>query len=84
MKTTELVARGAPIGDAGVSPAIDAVAFALPAGGVSDPIVTDNGAVVVKVVERAGRHRRRIWRKGATACARNCSASAETSSSAPT
>ncbi len=46
--------RGAPIADAGVSPAIDAVAFALPAGGVSDPIVTDNGAVVVKVVERAG------------------------------
>jgi peptidyl-prolyl cis-trans isomerase D len=53
VKTTDLVARGAPIGDAGVSPAIDAVAFALPAGGVSDPIVTDNGAVVVKVLERA-------------------------------
>jgi peptidyl-prolyl cis-trans isomerase D len=53
VKTTELVARGSPIADAGVSPAIDTVAFALPAGGVSDPIVTNNGAVVVKVVERA-------------------------------
>ncbi|MEO7270986.1 MAG: peptidyl-prolyl cis-trans isomerase [Vicinamibacterales bacterium] len=51
VKTTELIARGAPIGDAGVSPAIEAAAFALPAGGVSDPIVTENGAVVVKVLE---------------------------------
>ena len=51
-KTTELIARGAPVGDAGVSPAIDAAAFALPAGGVSDPIVTDTGAVIVKVLEK--------------------------------
>ena len=53
-KTTDLIARGAPIANAGVSPAVDAVAFALPAGGVSDPIVTDTGAVVVKVLEKAG------------------------------
>ncbi|HEX9368412.1 MAG TPA: peptidylprolyl isomerase [Vicinamibacterales bacterium] len=52
VKTTDLIARGAPMGDAGVSPALDAAAFALPAGGVSDPVVTDTGAVVVKVVER--------------------------------
>jgi peptidyl-prolyl cis-trans isomerase D len=52
VKTTELIARSAPITDIGVSPAVDAVAFTLPAGGVSDPIKTDNGAVVVKVVER--------------------------------
>lgn len=51
-KTTDLIARGSPIGEAGVSPAIDAVAFKLPAGGVSDPITTENGAVVVKVLER--------------------------------
>ncbi len=51
-KTTDLIARGAPIADAGVSPAIDAAAFALPAGGVSDAIVTDTGAAIVKVVER--------------------------------
>jgi peptidyl-prolyl cis-trans isomerase D len=52
VKTTDLIARGAPIGDAGVSPAVDAVAFSLPAGAVSDPITTDNGAVVVKVLEK--------------------------------
>jgi peptidyl-prolyl cis-trans isomerase D len=52
VKTTELIARGAPIADVGASPAIDAAAFALPAGGVSDPIVTDNGAVIVKVLEK--------------------------------
>lgn len=51
-KTTDLIARGAPIGDAGVSPAVDAVAFKLPVGTVSDPITTENGAVVVKVLER--------------------------------
>jgi peptidyl-prolyl cis-trans isomerase D len=51
-KTTDLIARGAPIGDAGISPAVEAVAFTLPAGAVSDPIQTDNGAVIVKVVER--------------------------------
>jgi peptidyl-prolyl cis-trans isomerase D len=52
VKATDLIARGAPIVDIGVSPAIDAVAFSLPQGGVSGPIVTDNGAVVVKVVEK--------------------------------
>jgi len=52
VKTTDLIGRGAPMGDAGVSPALDAAAFALPAGAVSDPVVTENGAVVVKVVER--------------------------------
>ena len=52
VKTTELIARGGAIPDVGVSPAVDAAAFALPAGGVSDAITTDNGAVVVKVLER--------------------------------
>jgi len=52
VKTTELIARGAPIGDAGVSPALQEKAFSLPAGAVSDPIVTDNGAAIVKVLER--------------------------------
>ena len=50
--TTELIARGATSPDAGASPAIDAAAFSLPAGAVSDPIVTDTGAVVIKVVEK--------------------------------
>ena len=51
-KTTELITRGSPIGDAGISPALEAAAFALPAGSVSDPITTDTGAVIVKVLER--------------------------------
>ena len=52
VKTTEFIARGAPIADAGVSPAVDAAAFALQPGGVSDAVMTDNGAVIVKVLER--------------------------------
>ena len=52
VKTTDLIARGSPIGEIGASPAVDAVAFTLRAGSVSDPITTDNGAVVVKVLEK--------------------------------
>ena len=52
VKTTDLIARGAPVADLGISAAVDAAAFALPAGGVSDPIVTDTGAVVVRVLEK--------------------------------
>jgi peptidyl-prolyl cis-trans isomerase D len=52
VKTTEFIARGAPIGDVGVSPAVDTVAFAMQPGAVSDPIVTDNGTVIVKMLER--------------------------------
>jgi peptidyl-prolyl cis-trans isomerase D len=52
VKTTDLIARGAPIGDVGISPALEAAAFTLPQGAVSDPIVTENGAAIVKVVER--------------------------------
>lgn len=51
VKTTDLIARGAAIGDLGVSPAVDEVAFSLPQGGVSDPIVTDTGAAIIRVVE---------------------------------
>ena len=54
VKTTELVPRGSPVGDAGVSPAVDTAVFALPAGGVTAPIVTDTGAVIVKVLEHPG------------------------------
>ena len=52
VKTTELITRGSPIGDAGTSPAVESAAFSLPVGGVSDAITTDTGAVVVKVLER--------------------------------
>jgi parvulin-like peptidyl-prolyl isomerase len=36
-----------------VSAAVDAVAFSLPVGATSDVIPTDNGAAVVKVLERS-------------------------------
>ncbi len=52
VKTTEMIARGAVIPDAGVSPAIDKVAFALPTGGVGDVIATDNGAVIIRVADK--------------------------------
>jgi peptidyl-prolyl cis-trans isomerase D len=51
MKTTELIARDAPLPEIGVSPDVDAVAFAMPAGATSDPIATENAILVVKVVE---------------------------------
>jgi len=51
-KDTALVTRASALPDIGVSPEVDTVAFALPAGGVSEPIVTGNGTVIVRVVER--------------------------------
>jgi peptidyl-prolyl cis-trans isomerase D len=51
-KTTDLIAAGAPIPDLGVAPAVEAVAFTLPVGAVSDPIATDNGSAVIKVLEK--------------------------------
>jgi peptidyl-prolyl cis-trans isomerase D len=52
VKSTELIARGAPIPDIGVSPEIDKAAFALPVGGVSDPITTPQGSAIVRVAEK--------------------------------
>ncbi|HEX7281396.1 MAG TPA: peptidylprolyl isomerase, partial [Vicinamibacterales bacterium] len=52
VKTTELLARGSAIPDLGMSEAIDAAAFALPQGGVSDAISTPTGTAVIRVVER--------------------------------
>ena len=54
VKTTELVARGTAIPDLGISEAVDAVAFALPQGGVSDAISTPTGTAVIRVIEKAG------------------------------
>ena len=51
-KTTEMVARGTAWPDAGISPALDEAIFALAAGGVTAPIVTDAGTVIARVVER--------------------------------
>jgi len=52
VKPTELIARGAAIPDLGISDDIDAVAFSLPVGGVSDAISTPSGTAIVRVVER--------------------------------
>jgi peptidyl-prolyl cis-trans isomerase D len=49
---TELIARGSALPSIGLSPAIDTVAFALPVGGVSDPVAAESAVAIVKVVER--------------------------------
>ncbi len=54
VKTTELVARGSAIPDLGISEAVDAAAFALPQGGVSDAVSTPTGTAVIRVVEKVG------------------------------
>jgi peptidyl-prolyl cis-trans isomerase D len=51
-KDTQLIARGAPLPDVGVSTAVDKVAFGLPVGGVSEPITTNDATVIVRVAER--------------------------------
>jgi len=51
-KTTDLITQDSPIPDLGVAPAVEDAAFKLPVGGVSDPIATDNGTAVIKVVEK--------------------------------
>jgi peptidyl-prolyl cis-trans isomerase D len=52
VKSTELITRGSPIPDLGVSADVDKVAFALPVNGVSDPITTPQGTAIVRVVEK--------------------------------
>jgi len=54
VKTTELIARGSAIPDLGISEAVDAAAFALPQGGISDAISTPTGTAVIRVVEKVG------------------------------
>jgi peptidyl-prolyl cis-trans isomerase D len=51
-KDTELIVRGTPLPDVGVSPDIEKAVFALPAGTVSDAITTNDASVIVRVVER--------------------------------
>jgi peptidyl-prolyl cis-trans isomerase D len=53
VKTTELIPRGSPIPDLGVSAEVDNVAFALPQGAVSDPISTPQGSAILRVAEKA-------------------------------
>ncbi|MBY0493952.1 MAG: peptidyl-prolyl cis-trans isomerase [Cyanobacteria bacterium] len=52
IKTTELVTRGSAIPDVGISEAVDAAAFSLPQGGVSDAITTPAGTAIIRVAEK--------------------------------
>lgn len=47
--TTDLIARDSPLPDVGINADVDKVAFSLPAGGVSDPVLTPDGTVIVRV-----------------------------------
>ena len=51
-KTTELIVRGAALPDLGVAPAVEDVAFSLPAGAISAPIPVANGTAIVKVIQK--------------------------------
>jgi peptidyl-prolyl cis-trans isomerase D len=51
-KTTELIARDAPLPDLGVAPVVEETAFTLPVGAVSAPIPVANGTAVIKVLEK--------------------------------
>jgi len=53
-KVTEFLTRDAPIPDLGNAPEVMDKAFALAEGAVSDPIATENGAAIIKVVEKEG------------------------------
>ncbi len=59
-KTTDLIAQDSPIPDLGVAPAVEDAAFKLAVGAVSDPIATDNGTAVIKVVEKKSVDARRV------------------------
>jgi len=51
-KDSQLLVRGSPLPDIGISSDVDKVAFSLPTGSVSDPIATPTGTVIVRVAER--------------------------------
>jgi peptidyl-prolyl cis-trans isomerase D len=51
-QTTELITRDSPIPDLGMATEVTEAAFQLPQGAVSDPITTDTGTAVIKVLEK--------------------------------
>jgi peptidyl-prolyl cis-trans isomerase D len=52
VKTSELVARGAPLPEIGTNAALERAVFALQAGGVTSPVTTEGGTVIARVTER--------------------------------
>jgi parvulin-like peptidyl-prolyl isomerase len=51
-QTTEMITRDSPIPDLGMAPEVTEAAFSLAAGTVSQPIATDTGSAVIKVLEK--------------------------------
>jgi peptidyl-prolyl cis-trans isomerase D len=51
-QTDALVPRGQPLGDLGASAAVETAVYALPAGGLSEPVRTPAGWAVVRVLEK--------------------------------
>src|SRR5690606_24256802 len=52
VRTTGRFTRGSSIPEVGSSVAVDTAAFSLPVGAGSDPVATNHGAVIIRVVER--------------------------------
>ncbi|MDR1988609.1 MAG: peptidyl-prolyl cis-trans isomerase [Acidobacteriaceae bacterium] len=52
VQTTDFLTHDSPIPDLGQAPAVIDAAFSLPQGAVSDPITTDNGTAIIKVLEK--------------------------------
>jgi peptidyl-prolyl cis-trans isomerase D len=52
VKTTDLLTRDSPLPEIGSAPDVLEAAFKLPEGSVSDPVTTDAGAAIFKVVEK--------------------------------
>ncbi|MDQ3070116.1 MAG: peptidyl-prolyl cis-trans isomerase [Acidobacteriota bacterium] len=53
-QSSELVARGQALPEVGINPQVEEAAFALPAGGVSEPIATDRGTAVLRIADKQG------------------------------
>jgi peptidyl-prolyl cis-trans isomerase D len=51
-QTTELITRDSPIPDLGMATEVTEAAFALAPGTVSEPITTDMGSAIIKVLEK--------------------------------
>lgn len=52
VQSSELLARGTAFPEVGISVPVETAAFALGAGGVSDPIATDRGTVILRVADK--------------------------------
>ena len=51
-KTTDLIARDAPLPELGTSATVGDTAFAMAIGAISDPMTTDTGTAILKVLDK--------------------------------